>query len=120
MSKHTRHIGEFVEALAGPAIYLGFFGLAYFAAALICPLSSGNDPLLSEPQSVIGGTILVLTIVALFLLAVIAIDALRRLAGQKGDQQDTFLALLTVALAAFSALAVIWTALPASIVVPVC
>lgn len=120
VSKRTRHIREFVETLLGPAIYFGFFGLAYLVASLACALSGGNDPLIAEPAFVISGAVLALALVALLLLATIIVDALRRLSGHDRDQQDTFMAMLTVALAALSALAVIWTAFPAATVMPVC
>lgn len=120
MSRRARHIREFVETLLGPAVYLGFFGLVYFAASLGCALSGGNDPLVADPASVISGTVLGLALVALLLLAMIIVDALRRLAAGAGDQQDTFLPMLTVALAVFSILAVIWTALPAGMVAATC
>src|SRR5690606_24708042 len=58
MERRARHIREFVEALAGPAVYLVFFGLIYVAASLVCALSGGNDPIVSEPAAVIGGAIL--------------------------------------------------------------
>lgn len=120
MSKRTRHIREFVETLLGPAVFLGFFGLAYFAASLACALSGGNDPLVADPAAAASGAVMGLAVVALVLLAIITIDALRRLSGHRGDDQDSFMANLTVALAALSALAVVWTALPAAVSISAC
>ena len=120
MERRARHIREFVEALAGPAVYLVFFGLIYVAASLVCALSGGNDPIVSEPAAVIGGAILGLTAAALLLLVAIAYEASQRLERHAVDREDTFMALLTLALAALSALAVIWTALPAAVVTAVC
>jgi hypothetical protein len=120
MSTRRRHIRELLEALAGPAVFLGFFGIVYVLASLTCALSVGNDPLVAEPAAVIAGTVLGLTLVACLLLAVICIDASRRLVEVEKDKEDTFLAMVTLALAALSGLAVLWTALPAATVSSTC
>lgn len=120
MSQRKRHIREFVEALAGPAVFLVFFGAVYTLGSLVCALSVGNDPLVSEPEAVIGGTILGLTLVAFLLFAMISIDASRRLVEAERENEDRFLAILNLALAALSGLAVLWTALPAATVPTAC
>lgn len=120
MSRRTRHIREFVETLAGPMIYLGFFGLAYLAASLSCALSGGNGALVADPRRAIAVTIAGLTAVALLLLALVIVDASRRLANGREDTEDVFLGMTALALAAVSALAVLWTALPAAAALSVC
>ncbi|WP_072396286.1 hypothetical protein [Hyphomicrobium sp. CS1GBMeth3] len=120
MSARRRHIREFIEALAGPAVFLSFFGIVYVLISVACSLSVGNDPLVAEPAAVIAGMVLGLTLVAFLLLAIVCIDASRRLVEAENDKEDTFLAKVTLALAALSGLAVLWTALPAATVSSVC
>lgn len=103
MSKDTRHIWEFVETLAGPAVYLAFFGVLYFLTSMACSVDLS--------RSLVDIAALGLGLVALTLLAAIAVNGWRvRATGG----EDAFLGLTTLILAGLSAVAVIWTVLPAA------
>ncbi len=114
--RRSRHVWEFVETLLGPAVYLGFFGLTYLAGSLGCALSRGNEPMIADPQTTVRVVVFGLSILALTLIAFIMSNGVRLLDKGREDSEDTFLGLVTLALAVLSALAVIWTALPVATV----
>ncbi|HET6389205.1 hypothetical protein [Hyphomicrobium sp.] len=119
-NRRSRHVWEFVETLLGPIIYLGFFGLSYFVATLGCVLSRGNEPMIADPQTTVRIAVLVLTFLALAMIARLTKNGVRLLSQGRDDREDTFLGMLTLALAALSALAIIWTALPVATVQQSC
>ena len=112
-----RHTREFVETMLGPAIYIVYFVLAYAASSVACMLGEGSTPTLPDSAAAVRNAILVLTFAALGTVGLVALFAARRLApsrgragsGQAEDDQDLFMALLTLALALLSALAILWT-----------
>lgn len=120
MSKRTRHVWEFVETLTGPIVYLGFFGLTYFATSLVCALSRGNAPIVTDAPALIAATTFALALTAILLIALLMGNAGRMLANAGEDKKDGFMGLVTLTLAILSALAVVWTAVPAATLPPTC
>ena len=122
-----RHTREFVETLLGPAIYVVYFVLAYAASSVACTLGKGSSPTLPDSAAAAQNALLILTFAALGAVAIIALLAARRLAPFRADarqeraedNQDLFMALLTLALALLSALAILWTGI-ATLLVPAC
>lgn len=120
-----RHTREFVETLLGPAIYLVYFVMAYGASSVACALGEGSAPMLADGAAVVRNVVLVFTLAALGAVALVAVLAARRLAPSRGgnaraeDDQDLFMALLTLALALLSALAILWTGI-ATLLVSAC
>jgi len=120
MDKRSRHVWEFVATLLGPAIYLGFFGLIYLTNALTCALSRGNSPMIANAQVVLTASAALLALFALLLIAWHATRGLRLLSRERTDTEDNFMGRVTAILAFLSAVAVIWTALPAATVAIAC
>jgi surface polysaccharide O-acyltransferase-like enzyme len=120
MDKRSRHVWEFVETLLGPAIYLGFFGIVYLINSLACALSQGNSPFITDSQTVMTTTVAALALLALLLVARNATHGIGLLANEREDNEDSFMGLVTLTLAFLSALAVVWTALPAATVPLTC
>lgn len=116
MDKRSRHVWSFVATLLGPAIYLGFFGLIYLTSSLTCALSRGNSPMIASAQLVMTASATVLSLVALLLVAGQATHGVSLLAKERGDSEEYFMGRVTAILAFLSAIAVIWTALPAATV----
>lgn len=122
-----RHTREFVETMLGPAIYIVYLVLAYAASSVACMLGEGTTPTLPDAATTARNALLVLTVAALGATALVALLAARRLAASKGharnnraeNDQDLFMALLTLALALLSALAILWTGI-ATLPVPAC
>lgn len=117
-----RHTREFVETLLGPAVYVVYFVLAYGASALSCMLARGTQPLISDGAAAAQNATFALTLGALAAIVMVAVLAARRLApagANAEDDQDVFMAILTLALALLSALAVLWTGV-ATLLVPAC
>lgn len=118
--RRSRHVWEFVETLLGPIIYLGFFGLTYLSGSLVCALSRGNVPAIEDAQTAVGIAVLGLALIALLLLAWHMAKGIRLLARGREDGEELFMGLVTLTLALLSALAVLWTAVPAATVAPTC
>jgi succinate dehydrogenase hydrophobic anchor subunit len=116
----TRHVWDFGETLLGPAIYLVFFGLTYLAGSLACALSRGNMPVLPDAQTAMSIAVAAFTLVALALIGWHMTAGLRLLAKGRKDREEAFLGFVTLTLAALSAIAVVWTALPAAMVPATC
>lgn len=124
MSRETRrrHTREFVETLIGPAVYVVYFVLAYSASAVACTLSQGTTPTIPDGAATVHNVNFWLTLIALVVITGVVVLALRRLAPTARateNDQDFFLAILTLALALLSALAVMWTGI-ATLLVPAC
>lgn len=120
MSKRTRHIREFVETLTGPVVYLAFFTISYFATSLVCVLSRGEESVVTSPAAVTVAVVLGFALLALLALGKVIADASRLVVREGEDREDVFMGWMTLVLAALSVLAVIWTALPAATIAPVC
>lgn len=124
MSTETRrrHTREFVETLIGPVVYIIYFVLAYSATTVACSLAQGSVPTIADGPAVARNATFGLTLVALAAISIVSLLAMRRLSpfGRKAeDNQDLFMAILTLALALLSALAVLWTGV-ATMLVPAC
>ena len=120
MDRRSHHVRGFVEMLLGPVIYLGFFGLTYLANSLICTLSHGNTPMITDTQAAVNVSVLGLTIAAIVLIGWHLINGFRLVARGREDREDAFMGLVSLTLAMLSALAVLWTALPAATLPPTC
>jgi hypothetical protein len=118
--KESRHVWEFVQALLGPIIYLGFFGLTYLASSFTCALSRGNTPSLSDAQSAISLAVIGLTMASLALIAWHVASFIPLLARGREDPEGYFMGRVSLALALLSAVAVLWTALPAAVLPLAC
>jgi hypothetical protein len=121
MSTRTQHVWEFVETLTGPIVFVGYFGLSYLWSSLGCTFAADPTPLLRISEMAVGAVVAVLTAAALVILAVISILAASRIlhSTAEGDEEDTFLACITFALAGMSAVAVVWTGVTAASI-PLC
>lgn len=107
-----RHTREFVETMVGPAVYIVYLMLAYSASAVSCMLALDTEPAVSDGAAAAQIANVVLMLLALSALAGATLLALRRLTllgKAHRDDQDAFMAILAVALALLSALAVLWT-----------
>ena len=118
--RRSRHVWEFIETLLGPAIYLGFFGLIYLAGSFTCAVSRGNAPVVHEPQTVLAVSVFGLTLIPLLMIAWVGANGIRLLDKGREDAEDNFMGIVTLALAGLSAVAVIWTAVPAATVSLTC
>ena len=121
MSTRTQHIWDFVETLAGPVVFIGYFGLCYFLSSVGCLLHADPSPLVVVSTGGIGVTLAVLTVAALVGLALIAGAAARRLSPTHAgpDEERMFLAYLTIALSLLAGVGVAWIAAAAA-TVPMC
>lgn len=121
MSTRTQHIWDFVETLAGPVVFIGYFGLGYFLSSLGCMLHADPTPLLVVSPEGIGVMLAMLTVAALVALALVAGAAARRLSPLHAgpDEERMFLAYLTIALALLAGVGVAWIAAAAA-TVPIC
>jgi hypothetical protein len=119
MTTRTRHIREFVETLSGPIVFVLFFGITYFVSATGCMLHADPTPVLVVSQGAIGVAIFALMVLALLLITLAGVAAARRLSAGSSDQEDRFLAYVTLTLAILSGIAVLWAATPAA-VLPLC
>ena len=113
MSTRTQHVWEFIETLVGPIVFVAYFGLAYLATTFGCSLAA-DAAFAVAPSKAVGVALAALTATALVALAVIAGAAARRvyIPAAEADEEDVFLAYLTLILAALAAVAVFWTAAP--------
>ena len=111
MRTRKRHISEFIETLAGPAVFVVYFVLAYGAVGL----SQAEQPRVLDAAG-LRIALTGLTVAALLVLALIGIVAVRQRGNARpSDDEDRFLAVLTTWLAFFSAVAVMWTAAAAAL-----
>jgi hypothetical protein len=109
----SRPISDFLQILAGPAIWFAHFTLLYGAEALIC------TPPFAPPSMMIWISVAA-TLAALGALGVFAAYTVRRTAEAARSHSDAaFLRVGSLLLALLSAIAMIWVALPTAIL-PVC
>jgi hypothetical protein len=118
--KASRHVWEFVQTLAGPVIYLGFFGLTYLASSFACALSRDDTPSLSDAQSALCLAVMGLTITSLALIAWHMATFVPLLTERREDPEGSFMGRVSFALALLSAVAVLWTAFPAAVLPLAC
>jgi hypothetical protein len=121
MSIRTQHVWEFIETMFGPIVFVGYFGLTYLLSALGCTLAGDQTIAREENEAIMGVSFVALTLIALVALAFIGAAAARHVASPEpqADEEDAFLAYITLCLAGFSAVAVLWTAATAA-VTPLC
>ena len=121
MSIRTQHVWEFIETMFGPIVFVGYFGLTYLLSALGCTLAGDRTIAREENEAIMGVSFVALTLIALVALAFIGAAAARHVASPEpqADEEDAFLAYITLCLAALSAVAVLWTAAAAA-VTPLC
>jgi hypothetical protein len=111
MRTRKRHITEFIETLAGPAIFIVYFGLAYGAVGI----SQAKDARLLDADGM-RLALTGLTVAALLALALVTMLAVRqRHNAPQGDEEDRFLARTTLWLNLLSAVAVAWTGVSAAL-----
>ena len=116
MSTRTQHIWEFIETLLGPIVFVVYFGLSYLLSSVGCTLAADMAFAPVINATAIAAVLVILTLAAFLALALVAGAAARRLSdpGSHSDEEDTFLAYLTVTLALLSAVGVMWIAIAAS------
>ena len=121
MSIRTQHVWEFIETMFGPIVFVGYFGLTYLLSALACTLAGDQTIAREVGEAVVDVAFVVLTLIALVALAFIGAAAARHVASpeQQADEEEAFLAYITLCLAALSAVALLWTAAAAA-VTPLC
>ena len=112
MSTRTQHIREFVETMYGPIVFIGYFGLIYLISSVLCALAADPVPPLAVSVTTGAWAIGALTVTALLALAFLGSAAARQLANPRpeGDDEDVFLAYVTLCLTLLSAVGTIWTA----------
>ena len=121
MSTRTQHIREFVETMYGPIVYIGYFGLTYLISSVMCALAADPTSPIAISATALAWAIGALTVTALLALAFLGSAAARQLAdpGPEGDDEDVFLAYVTLCLTLLSAVGTIWTA-ATSVALPLC
>jgi hypothetical protein len=103
-----------LACFAGPAVWAAHFSLTYAASTLICLRAT-----LPVREELFFGTAAGLTVVALATLGLVAWRAIPVAAARGRQEPSGYLAWTTAALAALSALAILWAFAPAAML-PAC
>ncbi len=120
MSRRGRGFAPIAAASGGLLVWAAHFGAVYVLNAIACERGLAGLRVLGLPLVPAG--VLGLTAIALLAVGALALGPWRRLehglAGQEGEDDESFLPWFTLAVALLAALAILWEAVPALIVAP--
>ena len=114
-SKPVRPLSEFLRVLIAPAIWFGHFSFLYAAEALIC-IGAPADRLIT-----MGSAVFLATAVAFTSLVILVAGLLRpgKPSPPAFDERNSWLLRASLMITLLSALAILWTTLPTTIL-PAC